>query len=136
MPPSGLFLKFSDGWDFARVKLGSGSRFDVLPVATASGKEGAAWAMLVKEEWVFFNGIKNEVKLTKKLMDSCLFMVRNVKEKKMTMKIVTVPKDGVQYQLKIQGFKIKEFDGHNAESSEVSLVDYPNNSDELVRFNE
>ncbi|KAJ3559588.1 hypothetical protein NM688_g260 [Phlebia brevispora] len=147
MPAKGLFLKFSEDFELARVKLGSGSPLDVLPVSTLSGATDTLYALLYDSRsedpyltkstwfWVSFNGIRSEVKLVEKLTDSCLFTVNNVKEKRKAMRVVTAPKHGKYYQLKVQSYRIREFDGDDAESSEVYMVEYPSkNDDQFTEF--
>lgn len=133
LPKPGIFLHFSKDWDFGRVKLGAGSLLDVLPVQTSSGQGNSEMlALAVENEWVFFNPMKNEVKLVDRLRDGCLFKKGNIKLKKKSMRIV-VKTGGREYQLKMQCSMIDEFDGDDAESSEVSLVRYPEDNDDLVR---
>lgn len=122
LPPRGLYLNFSEDFEFGRVRLGSGTIFDVLPAHVTPEK--VLYALAVGTKWVMFNNARKEVVLTENMRDGCLFMKANVKIKKKTMQIV-VEKEGKSYQLQMQGTRIREFDGEDAESSEVSMVEYP-----------
>ncbi|KAI0941799.1 hypothetical protein AcW1_003594 [Taiwanofungus camphoratus] len=130
LPPRGLYLNFSEDFEFGRVRLGSGTIFDVLPAHVTPEK--VLYALAVGTKWVMFNNARKEVVLTENMRDGCLFMKANVKIKKKTMQIV-VEKEGKSYQLQMQGTRIREFDGEDAESSEVSMVEYPS-KEQFVDF--
>jgi len=126
-PPRGLYLNFSENFPFARVRLGSGTAFDVLPAHATRDKE--LYALAMGEKWVMFNIARQEAGLKDEITDKCLFSKSNVKKK--TMRI-TVEDNGRTYQLRMQGKRIKETgDEEDAESSEVSFVSYPDMSLEL-----
>ncbi|THH20746.1 hypothetical protein EW146_g693 [Bondarzewia mesenterica] len=124
-----LYLNFSDDFAFARVRLGSGTKFDVLPVYATSEK--ALYAMTVGGKWVTFNVARKELVLTEKMRDGSLFKKANVKLKKKAMRIV-LENEGISYQLRMQGTRIRERDGEDAESSEVSMVEYPLANNEMI----
>ncbi|KAF8517816.1 hypothetical protein JB92DRAFT_3113324 [Gautieria morchelliformis] len=128
LPPRGLFLSFSEDFPFARVRLGSGTAFDVLPAQVTSEK--VQYAMAVGGKWAMFNTAKKEVVLSDKITTGCLFTKSNVKVKKRVLRVV-VETVGGNYQLRVQGKRIREFDGEYAESSEVSMVEYGRQNDEL-----
>lgn len=86
LPPQGVFIYFPEGWNFARVKLSSGSRFDVFPGQTNScvdKKDERVWyVMLLKdqwvdqvkgEKWVYFDDAGGMLSLTKSLKNNCFF---------------------------------------------------------------
>ncbi|THH06244.1 hypothetical protein EW146_g9673 [Bondarzewia mesenterica] len=128
LPLRGLYLNFSDNFAFARVRLGSGTKFDVLPVHATL--ENVLYGMTVGGKWVTFNIARKELVLTEKMRDGSLFKKSNVKLKRKAMRIV-VENEGISYQLRMQGTRIREFDGEDAESSEVSMVEYPLANNEM-----
>lgn len=132
LPSLGLYLNFSDGFPFARVRLGSGTKFDVIPAYVTPEKDH--YALTVGDKWVMFNVANQEVVLTEWLKDSCLFQKRDVKVKKKAMRIV-LEAGGKFFQLRVQGTQIKDWDDDD-ETSEVSMVEYPldDDKDELVSF--
>ncbi|KAF7790150.1 hypothetical protein EIP86_001102, partial [Pleurotus ostreatoroseus] len=127
MPAAGLFLSFTPAHDFARVKLGRGSLFDIFPVSSTSGERPdiVILAMRMDTKWVYFNPAARELSLVDTLSDACLFTERNIKAKRKAMRVVVGEREGEQYQLRIQGYRINELDGDDAVSSEVSLVLFP-----------
>ncbi|GBE84698.1 hypothetical protein SCP_0606780 [Sparassis crispa] len=131
-PKAGLYLYFPDDWPFARVRLGFGTAFDVLPVQVAAGSDKVRYALAVGEKWVLFNLTTKLAVLSDKLMDPCLF-TKDEKKKKKEMRIVLEhPTTKKAFQLRLEGDMISEFDGDDAESSEVSMVPHP--QDNLDRF--
>ncbi|ETW77754.1 hypothetical protein HETIRDRAFT_453887 [Heterobasidion irregulare TC 32-1] len=127
LPARGLYLSFPEDFPFARVRLGSGTKLDVLPAYATS--ETVLYAMMtVDRKWVTFNPAKGELVLSERMRDGSLFKKANVKLKKKAMRIV-VESGGKSYQLRVQGTRIRKADGENAESSEVSMVEYPMEND-------
>ena len=132
-PAKGLFLNLSEDFEFGRVKLGSGSTFDVIPAQTMSGSDVMKMAMTIKDDWaiqegkqwVFFSPLQGgrEVVLIDRLSEGCFFTELNVK-KDGRMKLV-VENEGGEFQLRMQGNRIRDFDDGDAESSEVSMEPYP-----------
>jgi len=134
LPLGGLFLSFPSTFPFARVHLRSGTPVDLLPaqsggvpmhlmaVSTPSGMRYAA-----------FNIGKREIVLREKIRDDCLFELVSGKPSKQGEETIQIkiPKDMAdvegkeKFQLRVQGTAIREFDGDDAESSEVSFVDAP-----------
>ncbi|KAJ3558331.1 hypothetical protein NM688_g993 [Phlebia brevispora] len=137
LPTKGLFLYFKDGWETARVKLGSGSSFDVLPVHTKSGSmniDHCRYAMKLGARWVFFNGVRGEVTLADQLKNGCFFTESNIKRNAGRTKVVTPAVSGQRrYQLKVQKTMIDEDDEDSQESSEVYMARYP--EDDAEPFN-
>ena len=112
------------------MRLGSGTKLDVLPAYATS--ETVLYAMMtVDRKWATFNPAKGELVLSERMRDGSLFKKANVKLKKKAMRIV-VESGGKSYQLRVQGKRIRKADGENAESSEVSMVEYPMENDKAV----
>ena len=129
LPARGLYLSFPEDFPFARVRLGSGTKLDVLPAYATS--ETVLYAMAVGGKWVTFNPAKGELVLSERMRDGSLFKKANVKLKKKAMRIV-VESGGAGYQLRMQGTRIRKADGEDAESSEVSMAQYPMENDKAV----
>lgn len=146
LPAAGLFLYMDEDLGFGRVKLGSGSRFDVLPVQSTSMVPGGKFAMSItdawavpeagadgamhKENWTTFNPALGEITLTARLRSTCLFEESNVKAQRMHLIVPFVAsEDAAPFAsfraLRMEGTCIVEEDGDDAVSSEVSFVSYP-----------
>ncbi|KAF7792464.1 hypothetical protein EIP86_003503 [Pleurotus ostreatoroseus] len=135
LPKKGLFLYFREGDDLARVKIESGSSFDVLPAQTRSGDPNPKLvrsAMSLGDRWVYFNGRRSEVRLEDELKDGCFFTETNSKPKKMQIATPAIPEqsdrqDKTRYQLKVQRQLIDNLDEDDEDttSPEVFMVQYP-----------
>ncbi|KZT11210.1 uncharacterized protein LAESUDRAFT_710795 [Laetiporus sulphureus 93-53] len=126
LPPRGLYLNFSKYFSFARVRMGSGTKFNALPAEVT--KDKVLYALQVADaeflnKWLVFDVVKNEIQLDDKLSTEGLFSYGN--KKKNTFKIVMERTSPSVVQLGCQCKRIEEIDGEDAESSEVSLVPYP-----------
>jgi hypothetical protein len=111
------------------MRLDSGTAFNVLAAQVISEKVQDAIAVAGK--WAVFNTARKEVVLTDKITTGCLFAKSNVKVKKRVLRVV-VEIAGGNYQLRVQGKRISEFNGEYVESSEVSMVEYGRQNDELI----
>jgi hypothetical protein len=134
LPSRGLFLSFLQNFGFARVRLGSGTEFDLIPaeVVSSNPKDMYALAVAGGGEWVIFKIMENKLELTEKMKDGCLFMQSFQKKKPPTwLKIVVKNAQDKEFLLKMEGKSIKEYD-EDAESSEVSFVDNPLGERDLV----
>ena len=126
-----------DDFGFGRVRLGSGSKFDVMPAEIVE-KSANLYAMSVtpagqgKREWVTFNpnSTTKKVGLSETMIDNCLF--EKISRREISFKIVA-SSGGVKLQLRIEGQEIDETD-EEMESSEVSWVRWPTGDKELVRI--
>ncbi|KZT11212.1 uncharacterized protein LAESUDRAFT_710796 [Laetiporus sulphureus 93-53] len=117
----GLYLSFRKNMDFARVRLGTGTQFNVLPAEVAPGKDLYVLEIAGAQpgrRWVEFIPAKSEAVLTDQVKDACLFRIVRQEDRAR----IVVQQDGSAMQLRMQYTRIKEADGEDAESSEVSFV--------------
>ncbi|KAH7907763.1 hypothetical protein BJ138DRAFT_441680 [Hygrophoropsis aurantiaca] len=124
LPRLGLFMNFSDDFPFARVRLGSGTVFDVLPAEAMASSEKLYYALAVGAKWVLFNPKKKEAVMSNNLQDGCLFWISRQKKKGLGL-VFDRAVDGEEWQLKMSGEMISDIDEDDMESSEVTLVKYP-----------
>jgi hypothetical protein len=132
LPSRGLFLSLGN-FGFARVRLGSGTEFDLMPAEVVSSDPRTLYALAVAGggEWVNFKVMENRVELSEKMKDGCLFMQSFQKNSRTWLKIVVKNAQDKEYLLKMEGNSIKEYD-EDAESSEVSFVENPFGEKDLV----
>ncbi|KAG8802280.1 hypothetical protein FRC16_010022 [Serendipita sp. 398] len=137
--PRGLHLIFPEDWTFGRVRLGTGSKFDVIPVY--SGPEGDRYALWTTAtsatgKWVRFDVPQDQVELVDILKDESHFAKSNVSKTGWMKIVVDGPKeDGTapkRYQLSLAGTMIMEGDPDDEETSEVSFVEYPKEEDDKI----
>ena len=119
LPDAGLFLSFEGTLDFARVRLRTGTKFDLILAEVMPGNAGDlgdryALAVADEEDWVKF--IDPLVVKTGKMEDECLFQRLFFQTKPPSWKIVANNKF-----LKMGGKWLKQYD-EDAESSELSFV--------------
>lgn len=107
---------------FARVRLGprAGTKFDVLPAEVTSNPVTIRYALAVGQQWVMFENTR--VVLIEKLREGCLF-TKHPHPK--IPEIIQIVLSG-ETQLKMAS-SIRDIDEEDAESSGVSIVDYPSN---------
>lgn len=122
LPDKGLFLSFEGGMGFGRVRLGSGTKFDLMPAQSTHLKNGQytdEYSLATTDgKWVTFDCDSPRVsKIVQEMNDGSLFKIDSKKK-------VIVEQKGKSYELKMEGSYIKEYD-ENAESSEVSFQNYP-----------
>lgn len=123
--PRGLFLNFQEDFPFARVMLGDGTKLDVLPAHVTEKQK--MYAIRVGKKWAVFNAADGEVVLTEHLKDACLFEMMPANKKRKSARIVAVlDYDSTKYQLRMEGTMFSKSAGVGAQSSEVSMVRYPN----------
>ncbi|KAF8340101.1 hypothetical protein F5887DRAFT_1191767 [Amanita rubescens] len=124
LPSRGLFLSFKGDFGFGRVRLGSGTQFDLMPAQVITAKKGIVlYAMATTNDgkWAMFDPTdRNEVRLIEKVRDACLFKKYKKEPKKEHFRLV-VQVDKVDFQLRIEGDSILESD-EDVEGSEVSFV--------------
>ncbi|KAG8779907.1 hypothetical protein FRC15_009857 [Serendipita sp. 397] len=137
--PRGLHLIFPEDWTFGRVRLGTGSKFDVIPVY--SGPEGDRYALWTTAtsatgKWVRFDVPQDQVELVDILKDESHFAKSNVSKTGWMKIVIDGPKeDGAapkRYQLSLAGTMIMEGDPDDEETSEVSFVEYPKEEDDKI----
>lgn len=130
--PRGLFLNFQEDFPFARVMLGDGTKLDVLPAHVTEKQK--MYAIRVGKKWAVFNA-DGEVVLTEHLKDACLFEMMPANKKRKSARIVAVlDYDSIKYQLRMEGTMFSKSAGVGAQSSEVSMVRYPN--DPKIQYTE
>ena len=134
LPRGGLYLHFPATLPFARVHLGAGSPVDLLPAQSGGvPMHVMAVATPAGERYAGFNLGRGEIVLRERIREDCLFewfRGKPTKQGEETVQIkVLKEKDDVEgkakVQVRVQGTAIREFDGEDAESSEVSFVDAP-----------
>ncbi|THU77782.1 hypothetical protein K435DRAFT_769997 [Dendrothele bispora CBS 962.96] len=128
-PPRGLYLNFSSTYSSARVRLGDGSAFDVLPAQAAAQSAKVLYSLSYQGKWVLFDPIRQEVVLQDSISDRCLFFMDASSSRGLRI-VVQIPgkteSQDQKYQLRLQGEMIYDFgDDDDLESSEVSLIKYP-----------
>lgn len=120
LPDAGIFLSFEGTLDFARVRLRTGTKFDLIlaevPPERANGL-GDQYALTVadKEDWVKF--VDPLVVKTEKMEDECLFQWTYSPNTPVPFWQITVNKK----VLRMGGKLLEEYD-EDAESSELSFV--------------
>lgn len=116
LPDAGLFLSFEGTLDFARVRLRTGTKFDLLLAEVMPGKANDQYALAVadKGDWVKF--VDPLVMKTGKLEDECLFQRKSFETKPPSWQIVVNTKF-----LTMGGEWLKQYD-EDAESSELSFA--------------
>ncbi|KAF9465825.1 hypothetical protein BDZ94DRAFT_1320103 [Collybia nuda] len=129
LPDKGLFLSFESGMGFGRVRLGSGTKFDLMPGQSIHLKGGVyinEFCLATMDgKWVTFDCSGPRVsKIKQEIDDGCHF--------KIDKKKIVVEQKGRSYELRVENSYIKEYD-ENSESSEVSFQTYP--SPDSARFN-
>jgi len=126
--PSKFFLSFQGTLGFARARLNSGTKFNIMP-AEMIQDDRYALRIAGDNQWVMFSTVKNEVVKTVDMKDKCLFFKDNSKKK--GMRIVIKGDADVKdsdLQLRIEGKYLKTYD-EDAESSEISFVKYGSEND-------
>ena len=132
LPPRGLFLSFKGDFGFGRVRLGSGTQFDLMPAQVTTAKKMVLYAMVTTDrKWAMFDPTdKNEVRLTDKMRDGCLFRKYKKEPNKPHFRIV-VQVDEVDFQLRMEGNSILESD-EDEETSEISFVPWAGGDKDFV----
>ena len=134
LPRGGLYLDFPPTLPFARVRLGTGYPVDLLPAQSGGvPMHVMAVATPAGERYAGFNLGRGEIVLRERIREDCLFewfRGKPTKQGEETVQIkILKDKEDVEgkakVQVRVQGTAIREFDGEDAESSEVSFVDAP-----------
>lgn len=147
--PDGIFLSFKHVDDFGcgRVRIGPGTKFDLIIAETMmdrSGNWNDRYAIIVadqaKRNWVMFRPSTSMVELAETMQERCLFAFQKGKKKririvvnKRLLKRGEEPPNDISCQLKMDDdfFETTE---NGAESPEVLFVDYPDGDSLTTQF--
>jgi hypothetical protein len=139
---NGIFLSFLENYGFGRVRIGSGTKFDLTLAETmidtdSDWKDRYALVVAGEAKWVIFKPSKSSVELTEMMGEKCLFemiikkkRMRIVVNKRQLRKGEVVPND-IKCQLKMEDMLFDKVDD-GAESSEVQFTDHVDGDKELV----
>jgi hypothetical protein len=125
LPSDGLFLSFLGKLGFGRVRLRSGTKFNIMPAQVVPGDTAQDLHVLSvagEGKWVMFNiredddDEESNVALTEEVSEACLFK-KSYKQK--GWKITAHQ----EFLLRVEGMEIGT--NVNLESSEVSFVNDP-----------
>ncbi|KIY45975.1 hypothetical protein FISHEDRAFT_60815 [Fistulina hepatica ATCC 64428] len=141
-PPNGLFLSFETSFGFGRVRLGTGTSFDLIPAQLLNGPEELyVLKAHASGKWLKFEPMKNRVVLEDKWNDNCTFRMdtSSPTAKQPWGSLVVPERDPNMDKLKGESYVLRMEANYlsltepEAESSEVSLVRYPT-QDLFVKF--
>jgi hypothetical protein len=132
LPSAGLFLSFKQDFGFGRVRLGSGTQFDLMPAQVMFNKVLYAMWSTTDGKWALFDVSENKIELGEKVREACLFRKYKKDPKKAFFRLVIeIGEESVQ--LKMEGKSIE--DDEDVESTEISFVAWPESDSEFfTRF--
>ncbi|KIL60430.1 hypothetical protein M378DRAFT_920962 [Amanita muscaria Koide BX008] len=130
LPPEGVYIIFAER-PFARLRRGTGTKFDVFPAKVTSSS--VRYVLALGDKWVMFDTENQQAILVDSPREQSLFSMERMKNPGRYPHIVRIVIEE-KYQLRIDGSRWKPHDLPDAQISGLSMVTRASQPDPFVYF--